>query len=385
MLSTSEPVNVDETDVTALVRDLREARERRATLEARVTERGEDRLEQLADAYRGAERLLERYEERATDYDDFAGFVEFQDAFVEFVEGLDADLPEREAFEAADQVFQKSRLTNDDFEAAREVLEPAHNAATLLDRHREARKRFGELRHRAHQRADELDDRCEELEQLLALGATNLDVPVTELRETIETYNESVQTAFTTFRRERSARELLTLVDEAAARPFVDFRTPPTQLLEYVQKREVGEEPITRLLEYADYSNQKLGHYVEKPHELQQYVATNQRYLSRLDGAPITFAWPPRPASEVEFRAKEYQRALGGFAPDKTVARLREVQDAARDAERYGNLREAAHVLDRLAEGERERLENGSISVELRETRTARARLREALDTAESR
>lgn len=372
-------MNATGTDVSELARDLREAGERRADLEARVEERGEDRLERLADAYRGAERLLERYEERATDYDDFAGFVEFQDAFVEFVENLDSDLPEREAFEAADEVFQKSRLTEEDFEAAREALAPAREAATLLDRYREARETFGERRHEARQRADELDDRCEELEHLLALGATDLDVPVDELRETVETYNESVREAFTQFRREVPARELLTVVDEAADRPFVEFRAPPTRLLEYVQESEVGEESVTKLLEYADYSNQKLGHYVEKPHELQQHVATNRSYLNRLDGGPLTFAWPPRPASEVEFRAKEYQRVLSGFAPDETVARLREVRDAARDAERYGDLREAAHVLDRLGEGERERLESGSLSHELAESRAARDRLREAL------
>jgi hypothetical protein len=81
----------------------------------------------------------------------------------------------------------------------------------------------------------------------------------------------------------------------------------------------------------------------------------------------------------VEFRAKEYQRVLTGFAPDETVARLREVRDLARDAERYGDLREAAHVLDRLGEGERERLESGSLSSELAESRAARDRLREAL------
>lgn len=372
-------MNATGTDVSELARDLREAGERRDDLEAQVEERGEDRLERLADAYRGAERLLERYEERATDYDDFAGFVEFQDAFVEFVENLDSDLPERAAFEAADETFQKSRLTEEDFEAAREALSPAREAATLLDRYRQARETFGERRHEARQRADELDERCEELEHLLALGATDLDVPVDELRETVEAYNESVREAFRQFRREVPARDLLSLVDEAADRPFVEFRAPPTRLLEYVQESEVGEESVTKLLEYADYSNQKLGHYVEKPHELQQHVATNRSYLNRLDGDPLTFAWPPRPASEVEFRAKEYQRVLTGFAPDETVALLREVRDLARDAERYGDLREAAHVLDRLGEGERERLESGSLSSELAESRAARDRLREAL------
>jgi DNA repair exonuclease SbcCD ATPase subunit len=376
-MSTSE--HATGTDVSDLVEDLREAGERRADLAARVEERGEERLERLADAYRGAERLLDRYEDRATDYDDFAGFVEFQDAFVEFVEGLDDDLPEREAFEAADETFQKSRLTEDDFAAAREALAPAREAATLLDRYREARERFGEVRHEARQHAADLDERCEELERLLALGATDLDVPVDELRETVEAYNESVREAFTQFRRERPARELLSLVDEAADRPFVAFRAPPTRLLEYVRESEVGEEPVTTLLEYADYSNQKLGHYVDAPHDLQRHVATNRSYLDRLDGEPLTFAWPPRPASEVEFRAKEYQRVLTGFAPDETVARLRELRDLARDAGRYGDLREAAHVLDRLEEGERERLEDGSLSRELAETRRARDRLHEAL------
>jgi hypothetical protein len=382
-MSTSERVTTTDTDVTGLAADLREAGERVENLEAQVEARGEDRLERLADAYRGAERLLDRYEERATDYDDFAGFVEFQDAFVEFVDGLDDDLPEHEAFEAADETFQKSRLTEEDFAAARAALAPAREAATLLDRYREARETLGELRHEARQRADELDDAAENLEHLLALGATDLDVPVDELRDAVDAYNESVREAFRTYHREPPAREFLSLVDEAADRPFVEFRAPPTRLLEYVHESEVGEESVTKLLEYADYSNDKLGHYVEKPHEIQQHVATNRSYLDRLDADPLALDWPPVPASELEFRGKEYQRVLTRFAPDETVARLREVRELARDAERYGDLREAAHVLDRLEDGERERLESGSLSTELAETRAARDRLRGALATVD--
>jgi hypothetical protein len=380
-MSTGDAVSAErDTDVADLLAELREAGDRVAELEAKVEARGEDLLERLADAYRGAERLLDRYEDRATDYDDFAGFVEFQDAFVEFVDGLDEDLPEREAFEAADETFQKSRLSEEDFEAAREALVPAREAATLLDRYREARERFGEVRHEARQRAADLDERGEALERLLALGATDLDVPVAELRETVEAYDESVREAFAASRRESPAREVLSLVDEAADRPFVAFRAPPTRLLEYVRESGVGEEPIPTLLEYADYSNQKLGHYVDEPHELQRHVATNRTYLDRLDGEPLTVGWPPPPASKLEFRAKEYQRVLTRFAPDETVATLRAVREFARDAERYGDCREAAHVLDDLDDGDRERLESGAVATELVRTRTARDRLRETLD-----
>jgi type I site-specific restriction endonuclease len=363
-----------------LAADLEAAAERVTDLESQVETTGEERLARLADAYRGATRLLERYEERATDYDDFAGYVEFQEAFVDFVEDLPEDLPEREAFEAADDCFQKSRLTEADFEAAREALAPAREQANLLERYREARSRLGELKHEAERRYEELDAEAAELEHTLALGATDLDLPVEELRDPITEYDAAVREAFDRFRREAPAREVLALVDEAASRPLLDFQAPPTRLAEYVAEADVGEEPIPKLLEYADYSASKLDHYVAEPHELTRHVATNRTYLGRLDGEPLTVGWPPPPASTLRFRTEAFQRVVTRFAPDETVAKLRTVRKLAHDGERYGDLREAAHALAELGETGRKRLESGALAEDLAATRATRDRLGAAID-----
>jgi hypothetical protein len=366
---------------TTLAAELETAGEQVTTLHEEVETVGETPLERLADAYRGAERLLDRYEERATDYDDFAGYVEFQETFVEFVEELDEDLPRRAAFEAADDRFQKSRLTEADFEAAREALAPAREGAELLERYRSARETFGERRHEARDLYADLVDRADALERTLALGATDLSVDVAALGEPVEAYDEAVLAAFESFRRTAPSREVLELVAEAADRPFVDFRAPPTRLAEYLGTADVGEEPVPTLLEYADYSASKLSHYVADPGALSRHVATNRTYLNGLDAEPLTIGWPPPPASLVRFAAEEYRPVVAGFADSDVVAKLRTVGRLARDSETYGDRREAAHALAQLGETGRERLESGAVATDLARVRAARDRLRAALDT----
>ena len=367
-------------EVDDLLAELHEATERVEELEARVEELGESELERVADAYNGATRLLDRYEERATDYDDFEGYVEFQEAFVDFVEGLPEDLPAREGFEAADETFQKSRLDATDFEHAREQLADAREYASLLSSYREARQRRSDAEHAVRSRLRDLEDRVDHLERTLALGAADLDAPVEELRDPIETYDGAVREAFESFKREASAREVFALLEAAASYPLVEFREPPTRLREYVRSSEAGAEPIPKLLEYADYSASKLDHYVAEPHELQRHVATNRTYLTRLDAEPLTVEWPPPPASKLRYRTREYEAVVRRFAPEATVAALRAVRRLATDPGRYGDLREAAHAIDELDEEQRSMLERGAVEPALRAAREKRDRLRAALD-----
>jgi len=378
----SEPASDDGETVEDLVAELHEARERVEELEARVEEVGEEELERVADAYNGATRLLERYEDRATDYDDFQGYVEFQETFVDFVEGLDDDLPAREGFEAADETFQKSRLNEEDFERAREQLAEAREYASLLSDYREARGRRSDAEHAVRSQLRDVEERVDDLERTLALGAADLDAPVEALRDPIEAYDEAVREAFEAFKREASAREVFALVAVTASYPLVDFRSPPTRLREYVESSDVGEEPIPKLLEYADYSASKLDHYVDRPHELKRHVATNRTYLDRLDAGPLTVEWPPPPMSKLRYRTREYEAVVRRFAPEEVVGALREVRRLATDPEWYGDLREAAHAIDELDEEGRAMLERDAVEPALREAREKRDRLREALDGA---
>jgi hypothetical protein len=378
----SEPASDDGERVEELVAELREARERVEELEARVEEVGEEELERVADAYNGATRLLERYEDRATDYDDFQGYVEFQETFVDFVEGLDDDLPAREGFEAADETFQKSRLNEEDFERAREQLAEAREYASLLSDYREARGRRSDAEHAVRSRLRDVEERVDDLERTLALGAADLDAPVEALSDPIEAYDEAVREAFEAFKHEAPAREVFALVAVTASYPLVDFRSPPTRLREYVESSDVGEEPIPKLLEYADYSASKLDHYVDRPHELKRHVATNRTYLDRLDAGPLTVEWPPPPMSKLRYRTREYEAVVRRFAPEEVVGALREVRRLATDPEWYGDLREAAHAIDELDEEGRAMLERDAVEPALREAREKRDRLREALDGA---
>ena len=378
----TDTAGVEDSGVDALVAELREARERVEELERRVADVGRSDLERVADAYNGAIRLLDRYEDRATDYDDFEGYVEFQEAFVDFVEGLPDDLPAREAFEAADGTFQKSRLSGEDFEAARDQLAPAGEYASLLSSYREARERRSDAEHAVRSRLRELDSRVDHLERTLALGAADLDAPVEDLHEPIEAYDEAVREAFDSWEREASAREVFALVAVARSYPLVGFREPPTRLREYVESSEAGQEPIPKLLEYADYSASKLDHYVDEPHELKRHVATNRTYLHRLSAAPLTVGWPPPPASKLRYRTREYEAVVRRFAPEDVVAALREVRRLATDPERYGDLREAAHAISGLDDEQRSMLERDAVEPALREARAKRDRLREALAEA---
>lgn len=368
--------------IDELVAELREARARVDELEARVAEVGRDDLERVADAYNGATRLLDRYEDRATDYDDFQGYVEFQETFVDFVEGLPEDLPAREGFEAADETFQKSRLSEEDFELAREQLSEAREYASLLTSYREARQRRSDAEHAVRSRLRDLDGRVDHLERTLALGAADLDAPIEALREPIDAYDEAVHEAFEAFKREAPTREVFALVAVTESYPLVRFREPPTRLREYVESSEAGEEPIPKLLEYADYSASKLDHYVEEPHELKRHVATNRTYLNRLDAEPLTVEWPPPPASKLRHRTREYEPVVRRFAPEEVVASLREVRRLTTDPEWYGDLREAAHAVAELDGEQRSMLEEGAVEPALTEAREKRDRLREALDGA---
>lgn len=362
------------------VAELERADETYERLLAEVEGVGEARLRDLASAYRNFEKLLERHEDTATGYGDFQEYVAFQEELEAFVDRLDDDLLARDAFEAADDELQKRRLSTDDFENAREALEPARELVDRYDDWRDAATRYREARAAVKRHKRDLDERIADLRRVLSLGAADLDAPVERLREPIVAYNEAVRDAFTEFKRETSAREVFDFVETTRAYPLVEYRQPPARLREFVDRADLGEESIPKLLEYADYSQSKLDHYVDEPHELKRHVATNRTYLERLDAGPLVVAWPPPPASKLRWHAREFVAVVARFAPEDVVAKARTVCELARDPEEYGRLREAAHALDELDDDERERLQSGEVTAELDRRRAERDRLVEALD-----
>ncbi len=366
------------------VAELRAATERVARLRSKLEADGvdESELRAVADACRSVESVLDRFEERATDWDDFQGYVEFRNELSETLESIPDSIPERDAFVAADDHVKtggvSKSLNESDFAAAREALGPARRYAELRDDLEAARDERREARKRARRRKRDLRERIDSLERLRELGEADLDAPIHRLREPIDAYNERIEDAFRTFKRETSAREFLSFIEGAAHTPFVEYESPPADLLDYVRDAPAGESTIGELLEYADYSSSKLSHYVEDANLLKRRVATNRTYLERISADPLRIEWPPGAAEELRFRIEELVSVVDRFADESTISTLREIRLLTRE-ESYERIRTAASADAELTDEERRRLERGEVETDLRSAREELERIEAAL------
>lgn len=367
------------TEADALLADLRAARDRLDRIEGKIDDVGERRVAAVAEARRRALDLLDRYEGSATGTGEFEAYVRFQEEFAELVEGLDDDLPAREQFEAAEDAIDKRRLSESDFDRVRDLLAAVGDVADLLEDRTAAREARGDARRAVRTRLSTVEERIQELERLRRLGEADLDAPVERIREPTEAYDDAVAEAFRRFRREASAADLLSFVESAAAYPLVGIRSPPDDLRAYVAAETDGET-VADLLEYADYSNSKLAHYVDDPGALKRSVATHRTYLERLGPDPLTVGWPPPDAETLRFRARELVAVVGRFADEATAARTRRLREVA-DRDDYDRLRDAAEARAHLTDEERDRLRRGAVAESLDRLRRERERLRAALES----
>ncbi|MFC7070007.1 DUF7118 family protein [Halobaculum lipolyticum] len=377
-----DPLPDADGDAARLAAALREARDRRADAERAVAEHGEATLATVGDAVDRLDRLLERYADSATGTGDFQAYVEFQGEFASVVEDLDEDVPGHEAFERANEAVDGRRLSESDFERAREALAPVRDLAGRLDEREAATNAVHEAERDAQRRVGALDDRIDELERLVELGEADLDAPVDDLREPVVGYDDAVRDAFAEFRREAPARAVLSFVAEAADTPFVDYTAPPPELVEFLAETPAGDEPITDLLAYADYSASKLDHYVDDPGTFTARVRPHRTYLERLSADPLTVGWPPPSAETLRFQREELVSLVAKFADEDVVARARALRDAA-DHPEYERLRRAAAAEAELSDAEFERVAAGAAAEELAAARARRAALSAALDGGE--
>jgi len=377
MASTSD----DPADVSGLLARLRDARERRIDAEAAVDEYGADTLERLRERRREALRLLDRYEDSATGSGDFQSYIEFEGKVAELVDDVDDDLPRADAFDAYDDALDKRRVTESDFERARDALAPVTDLVDRLDEREAARDAYRGVRYDAEDRLDALDDEIARLERVARLADADIDAPVDDLRDPVEAYDTAARTAVEDALTERPARDVLGWLDALTAFPLVDAPAVPTDLLAYVREHDAGDEPVPTLLDYGDESLSKLEHYVDDPAALKRVVGANQSFLQRLDGDFLTLGWPPDPPDVLRYRADELVSALARLDADTAIDRLRTVSALAR-TERYERLREAALARAELDDAERERVANGTVAAALEDARDARERLAAALEDA---
>ncbi|QWC18430.1 hypothetical protein [Halorubrum sp. 2020YC2] len=360
---------------------LRERYDELRRIESRIDGYGRDRVEAAADAYRRAHRILDRYEEDAVGSGDFESYVRFRGEFGDAVD-VDDDTPAGDAFGAADEAVDKRRLSESDFAAAREALEPAGEFVDLLEAYDDAVDDYRASRKAAREARKRLDSRLDELREVAEMADADLDADLDRLRGPIEAYNEGLREAFREFFKSASAREVFDFLDRADGTPFVDVDVPPTDLAEYVETHAAGEEPPATLLEYADYTNSKLEHYVDDPGALRTAVAVHRTYLERLDGEPLTLDWPPKPGDELAYEIDELVPLVGRIADDDVVATLRSVRELARGDD-HERLRRAAAVRDALDDADLALIERGEAEERLTEAERTRSTVDDVLAETE--
>ena len=343
---------------------LRERYDELGRIEARIDDLGRDRVETAVDAYRQAHRVLDQYEEDAVGSGDFASYVRFEGAFANAVDVPD-DALAADAFAAADEAVDKRRLSASDFAAAREALEPAGEYVDLLTDRDDAVDDYRAARKTAIDGKKSLAARLDELRDVAGMADADLSADVDRLRGPVTEYNDAVREAFRDFYKSSSAREAFAFLDRADGTPFVDVDVPPTDLAEYVADYAAGEEPLPTLIEYADYSNSKLDHYVDDPGALRTAVAVHRTYIERLDAEPLTIEWPPAEGDELAYEIDELIPLVSRIADDETVATLRSIRDLARK-EAYERLRRTAEVRDALDDSELDLLEREVIGDRVR-------------------
>jgi hypothetical protein len=369
----------EEPDVEALAAELREARAEREAVEERIAEYGEQSVRAVDDAVDEALALLARYEDSATGTGDFEAYLELQSRFLELVEGLPDELPERERFEAANEALDKRTISESDVEHAREALSVAGEVAGLLDERETAQQRVDDAEHAVVTRLSAVEDRLDELDRLRELGEVDLSAPTERLTEPIERYDSAVREAVEEYRSEAPARELLGFLETTRLYPLVEFEPPPEELVTYVENDPAGEESVTTLLNYAEFSQSKLDHYVEDTTAFRTTVPVHRTYLDRLGAEPLAVGSPPPTADELRYLAAELVSVVGRFADEETVALARELGSLARKPE-YDRLREAAVAEEALSPEQREAVRTGVHEVEYERLAAERERLSALLE-----
>ena len=364
---------------STVLADLETAHDRFRAATERLAPLSPAEADTATDACRTAEQLMDTYEERATGSGDFAGYVQFRARIDDLVDSIPADHPLRSAFEDMADAVDKRRLSSRDFDRARAALDPVHEVADVLAERAAAREEFDSAKRAVRRSLADVDRRLEELDEMLALADVDLDRSTESIEAPIARYNAAVEEEYDSYLDSTPARTVLDDRRHARWFPLVPVDPPPTPLVETLDRLETSLT-IPELLEYAEYSRSKLGHYVDDPDALRTAVRTDRTYLERIDATPYRIAWPPSPALVLRHRCRELASVIGRFAADETIAALREVRLATRPPDRFDALREVAHADAALDAEQRDRLRRGEVAAERTELESVRARLDAALE-----
>lgn len=343
----------------------------------------ESDVSELASAYRQAVSLLEDYRERATGTGDFGGYMEFRTKFTTFAEGLDDDLPHRDAFVAAKEHIDRRRLSDRNFDQAHQELEPVEELVETYNEVESLREEVADVRSKLVSKRRSLLDRRDHLRDLTSVQPDALDAPVASLKSPIDRYNEHIESDHQTFLQETPAREVLATYERLSYFALLDVHAPPSALVTFLEDHPAGGEPIPTVREYLSFSRSKLEHYVDDPGHFIGEIGPHSGYLEKLSPTPFKIDWPPQERSTFMWKLRELIQAVDRFASSDAIEQLRELQQLCRDTERYQHLRSAARLQQELDKTERELVVSGAVHEELESVEQTLAAIDSALDDSD--
>lgn len=318
-----------------------------------------DEVAALAERLQQFRSLLDGYEDRATGSGDFRGYLEFRTEVETFVAELPDDLPQRTAFETARDHLEQRRLRPSHFETAREALSPAQDRVDQLAERRAAADELRTIRTALEERLTARETEIDRLRSLAAYDDVPVETSIEPLRTPITAYNDAVTQAFNRFHRDVPATTVIELFGLSDRYPLVDLPPPPAGLAGALERHGLADATVSELVDYADFSRSKLGHYVDEADVVQPLLRDHRQYFTEMDATPFTLEWPPPPADTLWWESRQLIAVLDRFADAETIARLRSVRSLARDADRYAMLRRVAIAREDLSAAERRLLADG--------------------------
>jgi len=344
------------------VEDTDELRELRETVE----EVGEERAETTRALYESLTDVTEEYREEATGHGNFEKYVEFENhviAFENTVEEEDVHL--QDDFEKSLERLDRRTLQDKHFRRALDDLDAVEELAEDYERYTELRDELRDELGSLERRKEELASRIDELEESVEKAREVEDVDVSELRDSVETYNDRVRRDFEEFVRDTSAVEVARLgehVSNSSLLGDVPVEEGDAERLD----EYVDDESVDRVLELADSSDAKLSHYLEDTEGFRDAVP--RLWFESPSAEPFVLSYEPE--GKAKYKTRELVPIVAEFADEETVEALRGVKRMAERGD-YSRMRSA--LVDRREVGG----DAETVEEELEEARSERRRAEE--------
>ncbi|MDY6765077.1 MAG: hypothetical protein SV377_05240 [Halobacteria archaeon] len=320
-------------DVSETIQELKRARQR-------IEDIGLEKAKKTHDFYSELSETMDEYREDAVGTGDFETYVEFQgilDDMLERVKKNQDEIHRPEDFERVIDDFEKRVIRESDFRHAESTLSDVRELSETIDRINEIEKELRYEKGKLERRKSELESRLKSIKRKIDTAKGVSDIDPSPLVSLIESYNSSVETDFEEFYNNAPAIKVARIGEKARDFPLADIKPLDKETVRILERTGMGRKTVSEVLEYADYSDSKLSHYIDKPEEFRRNVSQTWFKLLSADDFKISVETPQ---NLIKHKVPELVRVVGEFGSDETVRKLREIHSIAERGE-YAPMRRA--------------------------------------------